>query len=96
MKISENKKIFAKVLRFSDLKKKNKNINDELTELHKELKNLLVEMNTKILVIDGYAIIITDRSRQELDRDAIERLLGETYKDYMRKIEYQTLEIKKA
>lgn len=96
MKTTTNKKILEKVERFSELKKKTKDLVDEQLEIREELESILISLDTRILVVGDYAVVITDRVRKDLDKEKVHELLGETFLECFRKVEYQTLEVKKA
>lgn len=96
MKITHNKKILSKIERFSKLKKALKNLSDEEALLKIEIKNVMVDLDTKVLIAGDYAVAITDRFRTEIDKKMLEQLLGEDLKHALRMVEYQIFEVKKS
>lgn len=84
------------IVRFSEIKKTAKALADEEQEIRNEIKEIMNNLETKVLVAGNYAAVITDRARKDLDKEKIQELLGDDYLDCVIKVSYQIFEVKKA
>ncbi len=96
MKTTENKKTIALVDRLSEIIESRKSLETEEREIKSQLKNLMSELDTSILNVGKYVAIISNRVRTDLDKEMVATLLGDKYKDCLKKSEYQIFEVKKA
>lgn len=91
-----NSKILTKIIRFSQIKKRLKALNDEEHEIKTEIKAIMKDLDTKVLVAGDYAAVITDRMRTDLDKELLRDLFGDQLKNAERQVVYQIFEVKKA
>lgn len=96
MKTTENKTIIAIIERLSNTIAARKEIVAEEESLKESVKDILKGFESNILSAGGYIAIVSNRTRTDFDKDKLRALLGEKLKDFEKKSEYQTLEIKKA
>lgn len=96
MKVINNKEIISMIVRFTDLKKKIKNLSEEEEEIKKELKRIMDDFDTKVLIAGEYAATLTERVRRDLNKEKLQGLLGDDYNKFLIKIKYRIFEVKKA
>ena len=96
MKTTQNKTIIGLVNRLSEVIETRKSLDTEEKSIKAALKDAMAEFNTNILGAGNYVMIISDRTRSELDKELVKSLLGEKYDGCIKKSEYQIFEVKKA
>jgi len=96
MKVTKNKKTVEMAKRFTDIKVLMKHLAEEEAQIKKDLKALMRDMDTNVLIADQFAIALTDRYRMDLDKQILEELLGNSLKEAFVKTHYQIFEIKKS
>lgn len=96
MLITTNEKIHSKVKRFSELKRSLKELSDEEQKIKEELKDIMHNLGTKILISGEFVALITDRARKDLDKQKIQEILGDDFAECLKNVEYQIFEVKKS
>lgn len=96
MKITENKTTVLLIERLAATIEARRKLDEEEKQIKDALKVIMKSLETNVLATDKFVAILSNRFRTELDKHRLKITLGSDYDLYMRKSEYQTLEIKKA
>ncbi len=96
MKTTENKKILGLVSRLSEIIESRKTLETEERAIKTDLKAIMAEFGSNVLGAGNYVMVISDRTRFELDKEVVKSLLGEKYEECIKKTEYQIFEVKKS
>lgn len=96
MKSTEKKETIALVERMAEISEAMKDMSEEYATIKTHLKSLMAEMDTNVLGAGRYVMIISNRFRKDLNKELVQALLGERYKDCITTAEYQTFEVKKS
>lgn len=96
MKTTEKKATLALINRLSDINAASKELAAEAASIKAELKSIMLDMDTKVLAAGDYILVISDRVRTDVNKDRVQQLLGTNYEKCLKKIDYQTFEIKKS
>lgn len=96
MKTTENKTIVALVERLSNVLEKKKALELEEKEMKDAIKDILKGFEVNILGAGEYVVVLSDRTRRDVDKQKVKELLGDKYSEVEKKTEYQTLEVKRA
>lgn len=96
MKTTENKETIKLVQECSHFNIALKEIGLAQSNLKAKLKMIMIDLKVKVLGVGNYVLVITDRSRMDLDKDKVKALLGDKYDSCLKKVDYQTFEIKEA
>jgi len=96
MKTTSSKKTLLLVNRLTKISKLLKSLNDQTSNIKTELKKTMAEFDTNVLACGDHVLIISERTRNDLNKDMVKKLLGDKYSDCMTQCDYQIFEIKKA
>lgn len=96
MKVTENKRTLELVSRLSELVENRLKMAKEEKEIKDELRAVLDNLGTRILGAGDYVMVVTDRTRNDMDKEKVKALLGDQFATVFKQVDYQTFEVKKA
>ncbi len=96
MRTTENKTIVDLVNRLAGVIEARKTLDSEEKQIKDTLKDIMAGFESNVLGAGNWVVILSHRTRTDLDKAKLKVTLGADYELYEKKSEYQTLEIKKA
>jgi bifunctional ADP-heptose synthase (sugar kinase/adenylyltransferase) len=94
MKTTQKAETISKAQQLSELIEKRK----ELEKVEKEIKEFFKAIigNEGVLLAGDYMILISERSRKDVDKKSLAAELGERYSQFEKESSYQIVEVKRA
>lgn len=94
MKIVTDSKLIALANDFADIRETMKAMERRQKDLRASLVAALGDDNSAM--IGEWLLVLSERVRTDLDKDALAEALGERFKEFQRASSYEVLDIKKA
>jgi len=96
MKTTENKTIIGLVERLAGIIEMRRTLEADEKEVKSAIKDILAGFEVNVLGAGDFVVILSDRTRTDVDKKKLKVELGERYAEFETKTDYQILEVKKA
>jgi predicted phage-related endonuclease len=94
MKKISSKKVVETVKEFQAIKKQMSEMEATMKELRASLKEALGDESSAL--VGEFLVLVSERTRKDVDKDALQKELGDAFDKFLKVSSYEILEVKKA